>query len=400
MAEQDFNINIRTLADLTGIKLTQDQLNALQTAAANGNKQAIAALKQLTAAEKEAAQAARQRAQEQVSGIRNASAYGLIIGGVVAKAINDLANAQNKVTKELDEQGRALVKNVQEWDKLAKAASTTEQLAAVGGKAVDQIDALSKKFNDVNGEALSLTDTVKDLIEKFATWTPFQPGSNQALLDERIKGAQQALADAQQNAAEVVKRGLDEQRAKHEDIDAVIRSETANLRQSEIALRNTDPKQNLQSWVDIERTVERITKRIAELNAQRQKQVEAGEPTTKSGLLGKQEQDLQGLLRSGQLTPAEQNVVGQQIIQTHAEKFNQDIKDRVDAFNKDIDDRNKRWTGGVSTGVPIPPGVALPLGVPGVPVAGVPPSVGQSTTATNEQIIQALERIMHRYWGP
>jgi hypothetical protein len=57
MADQNFDINIRTLADLTGIKLTQQQLDALQTAAANNNKEAINALKKLTAAQNEALKA-------------------------------------------------------------------------------------------------------------------------------------------------------------------------------------------------------------------------------------------------------------------------------------------------------------------------------------------------------
>ncbi len=400
MAGQDFNINIRTLADLTGIQLTQQQLSALQSAAAAGNKDAIAALKKLSDAQKDAAAVARQAEQEFNYGIRAAGAYGLIIGGFVAKAINDFAAAQNKVTKELDDQGRSLVKNVQEWNKLTQASTSMAELATVGEKATAQIELLRTKFNEANSETLTLGQSVQDLLEKFATWTPFQPGSNQALLDERVKGLMQDLANEQQNAARVVKRGLDEQRDAHENIDAVIARETEHLAQQQALLRNIDPKTELQSWVAVEQTIERITKKLETLNAQRQKQVEAGEPTTKSGLLGKQEQDLGALSRSGQLTPAEQNVVGQQIIQTHAEKFNQDIKDRVDAFNKDIDDRNKRFTGGVSTGVPLPLGVAPPLGVPGVPVAGVPPSAGQSTSQTNEQLIQALKTVLDKYWGP
>ncbi len=394
MADQDFNINIRTLADLTGIKLTQEQLNALQTAAANGNKQAIAALKQLTAAEKEAAQAARQQAQEQVQGIRNASAYGLLIGGLVAKAINDFAAAQNKVTKELDEQGRLLVKNVQEWNKLAQASTSMEQLASVGEKAVEKIDLLQAKFREANDETLTLGQSVQDLIEKFATWTPFQTGSNQALLDERIRGLQQTLAEAQENAARVVKRGLDSQREAHEDIDEVIKRESEHLKEQQALLRNLDPKTTLQSWVAVEQTIERITKKLEQLNAQRQKQVEAGEPTTRGGLLGKQEQDLGALSRSGLLTPAEQNVVFQQGVKTHTEKFDQDIKDRTDAFNKDIEDRNKRWTGGVSTGVPITPGVPLPAGAPGVPGQGFPAPASGSTIELNQQILTTLEKIL------
>lgn len=54
MADQDFNITIKTVADTTGIKLTEQGLNAIKTAALQGNQQAIAALKNLTAAQKEA----------------------------------------------------------------------------------------------------------------------------------------------------------------------------------------------------------------------------------------------------------------------------------------------------------------------------------------------------------
>ncbi len=371
MADQDFKINIVTLADLTGIKLTQEQLTALQTAAANGNKQAIAALKQLQTAEKEAESAAKAQAQAQVQGIRNAAGYGLIIGGVVAKAINDFANAQNKVTKELDEQGRLLVKNVQEWNKLAQASTNVEQLADVGEKAVSKIDQLKEKFNEVNQETLSLADTVKDLVEKFVTWTPFAPGSNQALLDERVKAAMQALADAQQNAADVVKRRLDEQRDAHEDIDRVIARESVHLAQQQALLRNLDPKTQLQSWVAVEQTIERITKRLAELNAQREKQVKAGEPTTKSGLLGEQENKLQALLDSRKLTPVEQEAVFQQLQKTHEAKFQQDIVDRKNAFDKEIADRDKRFT--------TPPPGAAP---------------GESLTETNQKLIALMEQLL------
>ncbi len=348
MADQDFKINIVTLADLTGIKLTQEQLAALQTAAAAGNKQAIAALKQLTTAEKEAGQAAQQQAREQVQGIRNAAGYGLIIGGVVATAINNLANAQNKVTKELDEQGRLLVKNVLEWEKLAKAATTPEQLAGVGEKAVSQIDALKQKFNEANGEALTLGETVQDMIEKFLKTPLFgasQPGGNEALQAEKLKGLMQDLADAQENAARTVKRGLDQQRDSHEDIDAVIEREKKHLEEQQALLRNLDPKTQLQSWVAVEQTVERITKKLAELNAERDKQAKAGEPTTKAGLLEKQLADLTKAGQRQDLTPAEQEQRSQAEIATREQLFQQRIADREKSMQDAIQKRDDRFTG-------------------------------------------------------
>ncbi len=147
----------------------------------------------------------------------------------------------------------------------------------------------------------------------------------------------------------------------------------------------------------MEQTIERITKKLAELNAQREKQVQAGQPTTRAGLLGKQEQDLGALSRTGLLTPAEQNAVFQQQVKTHTEKFDQDIKDRTDAFNKEIEDRNKRFTGGVSTGVPIPAGVPLPAGVPGVPGQGFPQGADQSTIQTDTQILSVLQQILAQF---
>ncbi len=70
----------------------------------------------------------------------------------------------------------------------------------------------------------------------------------------------QDLADAQDNAARTVKRGLDQQRDTHEDIDSVIERETNHLAQQQTLLRNLDPKTQLQSWVAVEQTVARLTK--------------------------------------------------------------------------------------------------------------------------------------------
>ncbi len=373
MADQDFKINIVTLTDLTGIKLTQQQLEALQTAAANGNKQAIDALKKLSSAQKEAQTEANAQINAQAYGIRVAAGYGLLIGGSVAAAINAFANAQNKVTKELDDQGRLLVKNVQEWEKLSKAASTPEQLASVGEKAGVQIDALQQKFNEANNEALTLGQTVQDLIEKFLKTPLFgasQPGGNEALQAEKLRGLMQDLADAQDNAARTVKRGLDQQRDTHEDIDSVIERETNHLAQQQTLLRNLDPKTQLQSWVAVEQTVARLTKKIAELNAQRDKQVKSGEPTTKAGLLENQLGDLTRSGRSVDLTPAEQEQRSQAEIATREKLFQQKIADREKQFQDEIQKRDDRFTG------------KTPLATP---------AAGDRQTESNQAILEKLD---------
>lgn len=72
MADQDFNITIKTIADTTGIRLTQQGLDAIKIAALQGNQQAIASLKQLT-------QAANQ-AKSEMSSIGAGVGVGTIVG--------------------------------------------------------------------------------------------------------------------------------------------------------------------------------------------------------------------------------------------------------------------------------------------------------------------------------
>src|SRR5215469_14799483 len=167
MADQDFKINIVTLADLTGIKLTQQGMDAIYAAAAAGNKDAIAALDKLQKAYKDAQSAQQKQDEEFAKGIRSATGYGFLLGGAVAAAINNIANEQNKVTKELDKQFESLVRNVQEWNKLAQVATTPQQLATIGEKAVSEIDKLRAAFNAANTDELSTTQKILDSIVHF-----------------------------------------------------------------------------------------------------------------------------------------------------------------------------------------------------------------------------------------
>ncbi len=103
MAEQDFKINIVTLADLTGIRLTQQQLDALQTAAKKGNQEAIGALRQLAAAQKQA--------QSAMTAGFTGSAIG--IGTIVSL----LTGAISKWKAFNDEQDRMVEKMIQAQEK-------------------------------------------------------------------------------------------------------------------------------------------------------------------------------------------------------------------------------------------------------------------------------------------
>lgn len=111
MAAQDFDINIRTLADTTGIKLTQAQLDALQTAAAAGNQKAIGALKQLSDAQRQA------EATASVGLTGTAAGVGTIISLVTVaiskwKAFNDELDKQVEGMLRAEEKMRALGESI------------------------------------------------------------------------------------------------------------------------------------------------------------------------------------------------------------------------------------------------------------------------------------------------
>lgn len=104
MADQDFKINIRATADIGAIKLTEQQLTALQKAASEGNKQAISALNQLSAAQKAASSGG--------AGIAAGFLGGAAIGAVSA-LVGIAANEWRKLNAELDKQIENAIKNAE-----------------------------------------------------------------------------------------------------------------------------------------------------------------------------------------------------------------------------------------------------------------------------------------------
>ena len=316
MPDKDLQINIRTIADTTGIVLTQEQLDALQTAAAAGNKDAIAALKKLTDAQKEAASAAREADREFVSGLRAAAGYGLIIGGTVAKAINDVANAQNKATKEIDKQFDSLVRNVKQWNELAKSAGSATELAGIGEKALAQIDQIHSKFREANEDNRTLFESTID-----AVVTQFQNAATGFMNPSFFKGPFETINEnlrqslllteeiARKQAGAAIERGREEQasfeRLKTTGLDEAVKKTTDHLKEAKLVLDSLNPRENLESWITQERIVERITKELQLLKKAQEEAVKAGQPTTTVGVLAKQLEDLNALTRKqpGRLTP-------------------------------------------------------------------------------------------------
>jgi len=355
MADTDFKINIVTLADLTGIKLTEEQLNALQTAAAAGNKDAIAALKKLTDAQKEAAAAANQAERDFTYGIRAAAGYGFVVGGAVAAAIRQVTNEQNRVTKELDKQFDSLVRNVQEWNKLAQVATTPEQLASVGEKAVAQIDQIRSKFRETNQEELTFSQNFIDTIVKgFKNaftfgGDPNAKGPFQKQQEEFVRGLALAQEIAQERIRDITRTGLKEQQDAHENISEAILKETNNLEHQKVLLANLDVNTQTESWIAQEKVVERITQRLNELLKIKGQLDKEAAPTTLVSNLQDQLNKLNQIAKRPDLTPREQEQVRNAQIETERALREEQIKRETDLRNREAQALRDRFEKGFPT---------------------------------------------------
>ncbi len=150
---QDFNINIRTLADLTGIKLTQEGLVALQNAAKQGNVEAINALKNVAAAQKEAQAAA--AASSAGGGGFTGTAIG--VGTIVTllthaiTAVKRFEDEQDKIIQKMEEArektyalGLSVADTLEEMKSAARIV--TEPLEASFGRLTHDVGVLKSEL--------------------------------------------------------------------------------------------------------------------------------------------------------------------------------------------------------------------------------------------------------------
>jgi len=254
-----------------------------------------------------------------------------LLGGAVAAAINNIANEQNKVTKELDKQFESLVRNVQEWNKLAQVATTPQQLATIGEKAVSEIDKLRAAFNAANTDELSTTQKILDSIVHFFSG-PIAAGGGQvkgafeSLQEELLRGLLQAQDIARERLKDFTRTGLKEQQDAQENISSEIIKQTERLQEQKRVLASLDVNQNTESWIAQEKVVERISKRLDEL-IQKQKQLQQqGGPTTKAATLEDQLGQLNAIGARTDLTPKEASQVRDAVIQTENALRDEQIK--------------------------------------------------------------------------
>lgn len=209
MANQDFNITIKTVADTTGIKLTEQGLNAIKIAALQGNQQAIAALKQLT----QAAKQAKSEMSDLAGGIGVGTIVTLITGAIskwrqFIEEQNKFEAAVTKATEamRLEALEVAKIKDLDFSEELIKQADSVDELIGNVGRitqktaelksAQDSLDPLtqSKEWKELRTEINAYESQLKSvqstLQQKGITdFTPKIPGPKAG------KGESQALVD-------------------------------------------------------------------------------------------------------------------------------------------------------------------------------------------------------------
>ncbi len=245
MADVDFNINIRTIADTTGIKLTQQGLDALKVAALQGNQQAITSLQQLTAA------------QKQVAGVGagNASELGRLIGqftgvglaGSILAFVNGLKQASAEIEKvaiELDKQGEMLVRHAQLYGEAARHAKDVDDVLKISSATLKDIESTQKTFTDLSQKELGYAASISDYLQKqlLARQRLAGLGDYEAARQAELEtAASQAQAARQRGMQEVLAAEKSLNQTTEEHLATLNREIAAEEKRKATAAANTDP---------------------------------------------------------------------------------------------------------------------------------------------------------------
>lgn len=238
MAATDFEINIRTLADLTGIKLTQAQLDALQQSAAQGNVKAIAALKQLSDAQKQAAK------ELEVGFTGTSLGVGTIIylvTGAIArwKAFNDELDKWVEGMIKAQEKARDLGESIIEMQDAMIAA------ALRGGKPLeDQLKDLQQAMIRLKTE-----QSLLNLPTQGEEWKKYAKQINETASEiEKVTGALDRQAKTADEAAKKREKAAEkESEAQESFLSGAIKSSSA---QTQAVLRNEAAAQRARTQGD------------------------------------------------------------------------------------------------------------------------------------------------------
>ncbi len=279
MADQDFNINIRTIADTTGIKLTQQGLDSLKIAALQGNKEAIAALTQLTNAQKGVASAGSGNAAELGRLIGQFTGVG-IAGGLLA-FVSGLKQASAEIAKvagELDKQGEQLLRHAQLQEEAARHAHDQSDILKISDATLKDIEGAQKKANELAGEEVGFWASISDYLQKqlLARQRAAQIGDYEAAQQKNTETAFDQLQAARvQGMREVFAAEKAINSTLQEKVATVEREIAAEEKAKQTAASNTDPGGYVKAANNLAKLRQEREKLAALEEQERQKQSQA-----------------------------------------------------------------------------------------------------------------------------
>jgi hypothetical protein len=267
MADQDFDINIRTRADLSGVQQTGSALSDLQRRAAQIGPGAALAERDAAAAAPAAEEAGGSLAQHLERGFTryafHAAGIGLLLG--LEEEIKKTAAQFEKITEELDKQGEQLVKNAQLYAEQAKSAQTDADVLKIGLEALKAAESTHKQILEIQKVELSVW---QKLIDSFLTAIPGTQGAFTAALKAQQAQAEKIEDAARKNLVNAIELGkaYEEafERRKAQPINDVILELTKHVADLENQLKGIDYTKFPESWVETEKNIERAKKQLLE----------------------------------------------------------------------------------------------------------------------------------------
>jgi hypothetical protein len=267
MAQDDYEIKIRTTADTAGIQQTSAQLRQLE------------------------AQTKQQTSDAEAAGRIGGRLVGQLLGGLSVFAIIDMVKNLSaefaKVAAESEKIGAQLVRNAQKYAEEAKAAETQADVIKIGHSALRDVEAAHERINTVQKERLGIAQEIQDsithnlIVAMTAAQVDEETGRfNQQLLDQKRQQAAQDLEIARQVAAgairtsEAYKEAFD--RRKAQPINEVIQELIKHVADLEIQLKGIDYNQFPESWLKTAQNIELAKKQLQEFISIQQRGLTAG----------------------------------------------------------------------------------------------------------------------------
>ncbi len=188
MPDQDFGINIKTVADITGVRKAADAIAIL-------NEQAKQSQQQAASVGAAGADRSAVLAEHVGRGFERVALHAIGVGAVLEaiSGIKELAKEINAITESLDKQGEQLVSNSRQMIMQSKFAEDDADVLKIAEQGLKAIAAQHKIVEETEKKELSYLERAADIAQHIDPTTTGSKGANQA----RLEGEQAAARDSE-----------------------------------------------------------------------------------------------------------------------------------------------------------------------------------------------------------